>query len=97
MVGFVQSDDRVVEVEKHMMATLEDAAKKPTSVRKNIQGLRSERGGEYQNRLFMGRMKSRGIVHKITVSYSPESNGEAGRLNRTLLDMARIKNSKTSL
>lgn len=30
-----------------------------------------------------------GIFHEITTAYSPESNGRAERLNRTLMDMAR--------
>lgn len=34
-------------------------------------------------------VQQRKIVHEITAVYSPESNGAAERLNRTLLHMAR--------
>lgn len=33
-------------------------------------------------------LNSRGIVHELTTAYSPESNGRAERLNRTLMDSA---------
>ena len=34
-------------------------------------------------------LKSKGIHHELTVPYSPEQNGVAERMNRTLMEMAR--------
>lgn len=57
--------------------------------RKNVKWLRSDGGGEYISKVARAWMKENGIVHELTTLYSPESNGKAERLNRTLLDMAR--------
>lgn len=52
-------------------------------------GCRSNGGGEYVWKILHDWIESRGIVHSLTSSYSPESSGRAEQLNRTLLDMAR--------
>lgn len=57
--------------------------------RKKVKWLRSDGGGEYISDTFSEWLKERGIIHEITTAYSPESNGRAERLNRTLIDMAR--------
>ena len=38
---------------------------------------------------FKNYLKEKGIKHKISVPYCPQSNGKAERLNRTLLEKAR--------
>lgn len=40
-------------------------------------------------RLFQNWIKQLGMVCEATTAYSPESNGRAERLERTLIDMAR--------
>jgi transposase InsO family protein len=52
-----------------------------------IQDLRTD-GGEYE-KYMTTILKEAGIKHEITVPYSPQSNGVAERLNRTLLNMVR--------
>ena len=51
--------------------------------------LRSDNGGEYLSKEFRAYLKSKGIHHELTVPYSPEQNGVAERMNRTLMEMAR--------
>ena len=54
-----------------------------------IGALRTDNGGEYRSSEFQGYLKSRGIRHEPTVAYTPEQNGVAERLNRTLVEAAR--------
>ncbi|KAL4295260.1 hypothetical protein GQ457_12G032180 [Hibiscus cannabinus] len=56
---------------------------------KYIKILRSDRGGEYTAKLFEDFCKEHGIIHQLTVRYTPQQNGVAKRKNRTILDMAR--------
>ncbi|KAL4377055.1 hypothetical protein GQ457_02G041490 [Hibiscus cannabinus] len=54
-----------------------------------IKILRSDRGSEYTKNLFEDFCKEHGIIHQLTVRYTPQQNGVAERKNCTLLDMAR--------
>lgn len=51
--------------------------------------LRSDRGGEYLNSTMHNILQKRGIRHELTAGYTPQQNGKAERLNRTLLDIVR--------
>ena len=51
--------------------------------------LRSDNGGEYVLLEFETYLKSRGIRHELTVPHSPQQNGVAERMNRTLMESAR--------
>ena len=51
--------------------------------------LRSDNGGEYVSSEFEAYLKSKGIHHELTVPHSPEQNGVAERMNRTLMESAR--------
>ena len=57
--------------------------------RYNIKALRSDRGGEFLGDLFRAWLTSKGILQDLACSYSPEMNGKAERMNRTLSEMAR--------
>lgn len=48
--------------------------------RKQIKTLRTDNGGEYM---------SSGMIHQMTVAYTPEQNGVAERMNRTLTEKAK--------
>jgi len=50
-----------------------------------VKAVRSDRGGEYINERMEAWLKDRGIVHQKSSPYSPQQNGKAERLNRTLL------------
>ena len=61
-----------------------EAAENETGVK--IKALRADRGGEYLSKEFMKRW---GIRSESTVAYSPQQNGVAEQLNRTLVEAAR--------
>jgi len=54
-----------------------------------IKKLRSDRGGEFVANRLTDFMAKRGIESDLTASYSPQSNGLAERLNRTLMTRVR--------
>jgi transposase InsO family protein len=55
---------------------------------KELKALRTDGGGEYEKELDRY-LKAMGIHHQVTAPYTPESNGIAERINRTLLEMMR--------
>src|ERR1700733_3648096 len=63
-----------------------------------IKAIRTDNGTEYVNEGFLGFLRSSGIRHETTIPYSPQQNGVAERLNRTLVERARtmIVESKVS-
>ena len=54
-----------------------------------VKALRSYRGGEYLSGEFQQYLKLCGIHHQLTTAESPEQNGVAERMNRTLVEKAR--------
>ena len=51
--------------------------------------LKTDRGGEYRSQEFTQYMRRHQIVHEVTVTDSPEMNGLAERMNRTILEKAK--------
>ena len=51
--------------------------------------VRSDNGSEYLNHTLGSFFADRGVAHQTTMRYTPEQNGAAERLNRTLLDRVR--------
>ena len=51
--------------------------------------VRTDNGGEYINQTVQSFFHSKGIEAQTTVPYTPQQNGKAERLNRTLLDKTR--------
>jgi transposase InsO family protein len=64
---------------------------------KKIKRFRSNRGGEYLSNGFNLFYVKHGIIHEITPLYSPQSNGVAGRKNRTLTDLVNSMLDTTGL
>ncbi|CAG4913470.1 unnamed protein product [Colias eurytheme] len=56
---------------------------------RRIKILRSDNGLEYVNDNFSNFLKGAGIVHQTSTPYTPEQNGTAERMNRTLIEKAR--------
>ena len=54
-----------------------------------IKVLQSYRGGEYLSKDFDSHLKANSTIRSLTVHDTPEENGIAERLNRTLLEHAR--------
>lgn len=51
--------------------------------------LRTDNGTEYVNKVFQASFEKDGVRHQRTCPYSPEQNGVAERMNRTLVEKAR--------
>lgn len=54
-----------------------------------VSKIRCDNGGEFVNNDIKSWCRRKGIVMDITIPYTPQLNGKAERLNRTLLDKAR--------
>jgi len=59
------------------------------STGKQLKTLRSDNGGEYTSKEFENYFKHEGIRHEFTVPKTPEQNGVAERMNRTLEECVR--------
>jgi hypothetical protein len=51
--------------------------------------LRTDNGGEYMSSEFEKYLKEKGIKHETSVAHSPQQNGVAERMNRTLMESAK--------
>ena len=56
---------------------------------KKIKILRTDNGTEFVNADMSKFLKSNGIIHQKTAPYTPQQNGKAERMNRTLVEKAR--------
>ena len=56
---------------------------------KKLKVLRSDNGGEYTGKQFQEYLRSEGVRHELTVPKTPQRNGVAERLNRTLMETVR--------
>ncbi|KAE8895964.1 hypothetical protein PF003_g20414 [Phytophthora fragariae] len=56
---------------------------------RKIKCIRSDNGREYRGRLFKEYLSKQGIRHEKTVPYTPQRNGLAECMNRSLVEMAR--------
>lgn len=54
-----------------------------------LKSLRTDNGGEYLSDIFKSYLNEHGIIHQTTVAYTPQQNGVAERMNRTLIDLVR--------
>ena len=64
---------------------------------KKLKKLRSDNGGEYISDEFKSFLRKEGIVHQTTVRKTPEQNGVAERMNRTLVEVVRSMLSESGL
>ena len=60
-----------------------------THTGRKIKVLRTDRGGEYLSSEFKSFLTENGTQHQLTAAYTPEQNGVAERLNRTLINLVR--------
>lgn len=54
-----------------------------------LKRVRTDNAKEFLSETFRKWLSERGTVHELSSAYSPESNGKAERLNRTLMEIAR--------
>ncbi|GBN12713.1 Retrovirus-related Pol polyprotein from transposon TNT 1-94 [Araneus ventricosus] len=64
---------------------------------RTLKVLRSDNGGEYIGKEIEDFLKEQGIVHQLTVPYSPQQNGVSERKNRTLIEITRCLLSEANL
>ena len=57
----------------------------------DLKQLRSDNGGEYRSKRMTRFCKRMGITQQFSEPYTPEQNGAAERMNRTLLEMTRCE------
>ena len=62
-----------------------------------VKSLRTDRGGEYLSDEFSAHLKKAGTIQRLTIHDTPEHNGVAERLNRTLLEKVRAMLHETDL
>ena len=68
-----------------------------TQTGRKIKRIRSDNGTEYTNDLFMKVCRDEGIVRHFTVRNTPQQNGVAERMNRTLVEKVRCMLSNAGL
>ena len=59
------------------------------SSEKKVKVLRCDNGGEYTSTEFVNYLSKEGIKHELTTPHTPQQNGAAERLNRTLIEGVR--------
>lgn len=94
LLRFIRRKSQATETIQEMVNELETSFNSNIQMlkfinRKRVKWMRSDGGGEYLSRQLQTWFSQKGIRHESTTAYSPESNGKAERLNRTLLDSAR--------
>ena len=62
-----------------------------------VKRIRTDKGGEYVSAALSAEFDKLGIWHEETAGYTPEQNGIAERLNRTLMERARTMLSESGL
>ena len=64
---------------------------------KIVKTLRSDNGGEYISHDLKNYFTKNGIKHEFTCPYTPEQNGKAERMNRSLIEMTRCMLEESGL
>ena len=81
-VYIIKTKDQVFDCYLEWKALVEKATKR------KVRTLRTDNGGEYTSTQFNNYLKAEGIRHELTIPKTPEQNGVAEQLNRTLMEMA---------
>ena len=96
LIRFLERKDEAGAAIKEMITELETLRKgrvKNLNItvyeNESMKRLRSDNAKEFLSKTFKKWLSQKGIRHELCSAYSPESNGKAERLNRTLLDMSR--------
>lgn len=82
-VRCIKNKSDVAGVVKEVLTMLE------TQSEEKLLRVRTDRGGEYIAGELDSYFKSKGVLHEKTAPYTPQQNGKAERLNRTLMDRVR--------
>lgn len=79
----IRTKDEVLEKFKHYFSMVR------SKFNQSIHTLRCDNGGEYSSRAFQNFCQENGVIIDYTVPYTPEQNGKAERLNRSIVEKAR--------
>ncbi|GMF58102.1 unnamed protein product [Phytophthora fragariaefolia] len=90
-VYFMKAKSEVLSKFKIFKAAMENATGK------TIKCLRSDNGGEYTDKAFKTYLDRSGIKHEKTVPYTPQQNGLAERMNRSLVEHVTCHLYQTSI
>lgn len=90
-VSFLTEKSAVVDVFRTFKAMVENECNR------KIKRLRSDNGTEFVNSSMAKICSESGIVHETTVPYTPEHNGVAERMNRTIVEKAKCMLSDAEL
>lgn len=82
-VRFIRQKSEVFQVFKEYKAFVEKQTEK------RIKCVQSDNGGEFCSEEINNFLKKEGIIHRLTVPYTPQQNGVSERKNRTLVEGAR--------
>ena len=82
-VYFMKTKDQVLEKFKEYEAMVTNMTEKKIKI------LRSDNGGEYTSKEFSNYLKEKGIQQQLSVPRTPQQNGVAERMNRTIQETAR--------
>lgn len=82
-VYFTRTKSNTFETFKNFRAMIE----KQTDRKMKI--LRSDNGGEYESIEFCNYLKANGIIHQTSAAHTPQQNGRAERMNRTIIEKAK--------
>lgn len=94
-VTFIDDKSRYVwvYVMKHKSEVFEKFKEWKATVEKStgiqIKTFRTDNGGEYTSKEFEDYLKKEGIHHELTIPKTPQQNGVAERMNRTLVESVR--------
>ena len=66
-------------------------------IKNQVKTLRSDNGGEYGSKLFETYLKEKGVFHQTTVPHNPAQSGVSERMNRTLVETARLMMSHAKM
>jgi len=82
-VRFMKQKSETTKIVKDFVAEME------LQNHKTPAAFRTDNGGEYVTKDLKGFVESKGIIHEFSPPCSPESNGVAERLNRTIREALR--------
>lgn len=90
-VYFLRHKDEVFEKFREWKSMVEKATGK------KLKAIRTDNGGEFTSRQFENYLNEEGIRHELTIPKTPEQNGVAERMNRTLVEATRSMLVNSSL
>ena len=87
----LQHKDQLADAFKHFKARIENESGTKIKI------LHTDHGGEFISNSLQKYLKEHGIIHRTSAPYTPEQNGTAERMNRTIMESARAMLFQTNI